>query len=416
MWAIGLAVACSRTTNPLLLLLAVAVASLVVAAKRGSSPWARAFRLYLVLGAFIIVVRVLLHVVVGYKFGSTRLYPLPSVELPGITLLGPLYLEGLLAAAVEGLRLASLIACIGAANALANPKRLLRALPSALHEIGTAVVISVTVAPQLADSVQRVRRARVLRGEGGAGIRSVGRVALPVLQDTLDRSLALASAMDSRGYGRRTEQSPTTRRVTAALTLSGLLGAGIGMYGLLDSTAPAVIGLPMLVLGLALSAIGMRVGGRSVQRSVYRPDPWALPEWLVAASGLAAAVLVAVQSARAPGTLILPVEPAGRPGAPPAPRARPPGRRPARLRRARPSGRSWGWPRMTHRPTPVVFDDVTIRYAGSTSSRDPLGARSRSRRASSWSSPAAPGRGSRRCSAPSTARSRTSPVATCRVG
>ncbi|SDP15085.1 energy-coupling factor transport system permease protein [Pedococcus dokdonensis] len=315
-WAIGLAVACSRTTNPLLLLLAVGVAAMVVAAKRGSSPWARAFRLYLVLGAFIIVVRVLLHVVVGYKLGETRLYTLPSVELPGITLLGPLYLEGLLAAAVEGLRLASLIACIGAANALANPKRLLRALPSSLHEIGTAVVISVTVAPQLAESVQRVRRARVLRGEGGTGLRSVGRVALPVLQDTLDRSLALASAMDSRGYGRRTPQPDGTRRVTAALTLTGLLGAGIGMYGLLDATAPRVIGLPMLLAGLGLAALGMRVGGRSVQRSVYRPDPWAIPEWLVAGSGLLAAVAVVVQSTRAPGTLVLPVSPLAAPALP----------------------------------------------------------------------------------------------------
>ena len=316
LWAIGLAVACSRTTNPLLLLLAVSVASLVVAAKRGSSPWARAFRLYLVLGAVIIVLRVVLHVLVGYKFGTIRLYTLPSVELPGITLLGPLYLEGILAAAAEGLRLASLIACIGAANALANPKRLLRALPSALHEIGTAVVISVTVAPQLAESVQRVRRARVLRGEGGGGIRSVGRVALPVLQDTLDRSLSLASAMDSRGYGRRTEQSPAIRRITGVLTLAGLLGAAIGIYGLLDSTSPAVIGMPMLLLGLALAAVGMRVGGRSVQRSIYRPDPWGLPEWLVAGSGVVAAVLMVVQAGRAPDALILPVEPLAAPALP----------------------------------------------------------------------------------------------------
>ena len=315
-WAIGLAVACSRTNNPLLLLLAVSVASLVVAAKRGSSPRARAFRLFLVLGGFIIVFRVVLHVLVGYKFGTIELYALPSVELPGITLLGPLYLEGTLAAAAEGLRLASLIACIGAANALANPKRLLRALPGALHEIGTAVVISVTVAPQLAESVQRVRHARVLRGEGGAGIRSVGRVALPVLQDTLDRSLALASAMDSRGYGRRTEQSATSRRLTGALTLTGLLGAGIGMYGLLDGTAPALIGMPMLVLGLALSAIGMRVGGRSVQRSVYRPDPWGLPEWLVAGSGVVAAALMMIQAGRGTDALTLPLQPLAVPALP----------------------------------------------------------------------------------------------------
>ncbi|WP_406831418.1 energy-coupling factor transporter transmembrane component T [Pedococcus sp. KACC 23699] len=316
LWAIGLAVACSRTTNPLLLLLAVSVASLVVAARRGSSPWARAFRLYLVLGASIIVLRVLLHLLVGFKFGQVRLYSLPSVNLPGITILGPVYLEGVLAAAVEGLRLASLIVCIGAANALANPKRLLRALPSALHEIGTAVVISVTVAPQLAESVQRVRRARVLRGEGGTGLRSVGRVALPVLQDTLDRSLLLASAMDSRGYGRRPAQSARTRHLTGALTLTGLLGAAVGTYGALDATAPAVVGLPMLLAGLALCAAGLRVGGRAVARTAYRPDPWGLPEWLVAGSGVAAAALVMVSAHADPAALTLPLEPLAPPGLP----------------------------------------------------------------------------------------------------
>lgn len=316
MWAIGLAVACSHTTNPLLLALAVSVAALVVAARRSSSPWARAFRLYLVLGASIVVLRVVLHLLVGFKFGEIRLYSLPSIDLPGITILGPVYLEGVLAAAVEGLRLASLIACVGAANALANPKRLLRALPSALHEIGTAVVISVTVAPQLAESVQRVRRARVLRGEGGSGLRSVGRVALPVLQDTLDRSLLLASAMDSRGYGRRPPQSARTRHLTGALTLTGLLGAAVGTYGVLDSTAPAAVGLPMLVVGLLLCAAGLRVGGAAVQRTAYRPDPWAVPEWLVAGSGVAAAVLVIVAARLDPTGFVLPLEPLAPPALP----------------------------------------------------------------------------------------------------
>ncbi|MGO4342263.1 energy-coupling factor transporter transmembrane component T [Pedococcus sp. 2YAF34] len=315
-WAVGLAVACSGTTNPLLLLLAVSVAALVVAARRGSSPWARAFRLYLFLGAWIVVLRVVLHVLVGYKVGQTRLYSLPSIDLPGITLLGPLYLEGLLAAAVEGLRLASLIACIGAANALANPKRLLRALPGALHEIGTAVVISVAVAPQLADSVQRVRRARVLRGEGGKGLRSVGRVALPVLQDTLDRSLLLASAMDSRGYGRRPEQAASARRLTGALTLTGLLGAAVGTYGLLDATTPPLVGLPVLAVGLLLCGGGLTVGGRAVRRTSYRPDPWAGPEWVVAGSGVLAAAAMLVVAHREPSAVVLPLGPLAPPALP----------------------------------------------------------------------------------------------------
>ena len=205
-WAVGMAVAVSTTNNPLLLLLALAVVALVVANRRGTSPWARAFRLYLWLGLFIVVVRVVLHVLVGLKFGEIVLFHLPEVTLPswaaGIQLGGTVYLEGVIGAAVLGLRLAVIIACIGAANALANPKRLLRSLPSALHEIGSAVVVSVSVAPQLAESVQRVRRARQLRGDTTRGLRSVPSVALPVLEDTLERSLLLAAAMDSRGYGR----------------------------------------------------------------------------------------------------------------------------------------------------------------------------------------------------------------------
>ncbi len=41
LWALGLATAASRTTNPLLLLLIIAVASLVVAVHRSDTVWAR---------------------------------------------------------------------------------------------------------------------------------------------------------------------------------------------------------------------------------------------------------------------------------------------------------------------------------------------------------------------------------------
>ena len=123
-WALGIAVAVSMTTNPLLLLIAIGVLTFVVISRRGSSPWARAFKLYLWLGAFIIIVRMVLHVLVGLKFGDHLLITLPAITLPswaaGINLLGPIYLEGLLDAALQGLRLATMIAAIGAANSLAN--------------------------------------------------------------------------------------------------------------------------------------------------------------------------------------------------------------------------------------------------------------------------------------------------------
>ena len=320
LWAIGLAVAASRTTNPLLLALVLAVVSVVVVARRADAPWARAYRMYLVLGAVIIVLRVLLHVAVGFKYGDHVLLRLPEVPLPdwaaGIQVGGTVYLEGLLGALFQGLRLATLIACIGAANALANPKRLLRAIPGALHEIGVALVVSLTVAPQLADSVHRVRRARRLRGDDVRGFRAVGRIALPVLQDALDRSILLAAAMDSRGYGRSVQASPRTRRTTGALVLTGLMATSIGTFGLLDAQSATLLGAPALLAGLVLAAAGLWVGGQRVRRSTYRPDPWRTPEWATAACGLAAVAAMLLVGYTDPSALTLPLQPLAAPALP----------------------------------------------------------------------------------------------------
>lgn len=319
-WAIGLAVAVSSVTNPFLLLTALGVAALVVLSRRGSSPWARSFRLYLWLGGFILVVRAVLHVLVGLKFGEPVILPLPEVSLPswaaGINLLGDVRLGGLVAALTEGLRLAVMIACIGAANALANPKRLLRSLPGALSEIGSAVVVTITVAPQLADSVQRVMRARALRGDTARGIRALPRVALPVLEDTLDRSLMLASAMDSRGYGRRRTVTPAQRALTAVCTLGGLLASAVGVYGVLDATTPGWLGAPALLVGVGLSLTGIWLGGHANARSTYRPDPWRWPEWLTVASGAVAALSVQLVRRTDAASLGIPLEPLAVPALP----------------------------------------------------------------------------------------------------
>ena len=320
LWAIGLAVAVSRTSNPLVLLIAAGTATFVVMSRRSDSPWARAFRLYAVLGAVIITLRLVLHVLVGLKWGEITLLPLPLIELPGwaagITLLGDVRLEGLLAALFEGMRLATMILCVGAANALADPKRLLASLPGALQEIGTAIVVAVSVAPQLAESVRRVHRARLLRGDGARGLRAFRRVAMPVLEDTLERSLALAASMDSRGYGRRNETSPARHRLTGALSLGGLLAMTLGSYGLLDATSPGWLGAPVLLVGVVLGALGLASGSRAVTRTVYRPAPWRLPETVTALCGLVVAAAAFVSAAVEPDALTMALTPIAPPALP----------------------------------------------------------------------------------------------------
>ena len=289
-WAIGLAAYATNTTNPWLLLLLVGVATVVVAARRGDQPWARSFRLYLGIGAAIVVIRVVFHIVFGGAPGRV-LVDLPAIPLPhwvlGITLLGPLTREGLLSGLYDGLRLAAIVICLGAANALANPKRLLRSVPPALYEIGTALVVAVTVLPQLADSVQRVRRAQALRA--APQVRRTGRLRrflVPVLEDALERSLALAAGMDTRGYGRSGTAGRAERRVTGALMLAGLVGLCMGTYAVLDQTTPRWLAGPMVVAGLVLCVAGLWLAGRRVERSIYRPDPWRWPEAVVVATGV----------------------------------------------------------------------------------------------------------------------------------
>jgi len=299
-WAIGLAVAASLTTNPLLLALILAVAGTVVAARRTEAPWARAFKWYLLLGVIVIAFRVGFRIMLGGDPGPDEhvLFTLPQIPLPGfmsgVQLGGAVSAGSVVAALYDGLRLATLLCCIGAANTLANPKRALRVLPAALYELGVTITVAITVAPQLVESVQRVRRARKLRGDTARGRQAVRGIAMPVLHDALDRSFRLAAAMDSRGYGRTGAVPARVRRVTASLLLSGLLGLCLGMYGLLDTTTPRLLGLPTLALGVALAAAGLVLGGRRIRRSQYRPDPWELAEWCTALSGVAAAIATIV--------------------------------------------------------------------------------------------------------------------------
>jgi energy-coupling factor transport system permease protein len=290
LWALGLATAASRTTNPLLLLLVLAVAGHVVSARRSQAPWARSFAVFLKLGLVVVAIRVVAQVVFGAAGPGTVLVTLPEVPLPswaaGVSLGGAVTAEALVAAVVDGLRLATVLACIGAANALANPKRLLASLPAVLYEVGVAVVVALSFAPSLVTSVGRIRAARRLRGRPDRGLRSIVGVAMPVLEDALERSLALAAAMDSRGYGRTSAVPRATRRLTAGLTLGGLAGTCLGVYALLDGGSLGVFGLVALAVGLAAAAGGLTLGGRRTSRTRYRPDPWAGPEWVTAGAGL----------------------------------------------------------------------------------------------------------------------------------
>ncbi|KQX82299.1 cobalt ABC transporter permease [Streptomyces sp. Root1310] len=307
LWALGLGTAATRTTNPLLLGLLLTVSAYVVTTCRPDTPWSRSYSAFLKLALAVLVIRLVFVVALGSPIPGTHvLVTLPEVPLPdwaqGIRLGGAVTAEGLLFAFYDGLKLATLLVCVGAANALASPSRLLKTLPGALYETGVAVVVALTFAPNLIADVHRLRAARRLRGRPDTGLRGLLQVGLPVLEGALERSVALAAAMDARGYGRTADVPAPVRRTTAALTLGGLLGVCAGTYGLLTA-AGGGYGLPVLFAGVVAALAGLRLGGRRSPRTRYRPDRWTPRAGLTAASGTAVAALLTVAASADPAAL-----------------------------------------------------------------------------------------------------------------
>ena len=221
-----------------------------------TQPWARSFRLYVGLGVLIVVLRVVFRVRVRRRVRRRARAARPardpaarlgrrasrcSARSPARPLLAGLY---------DGLRLATIVICVGAANSLANPKRLLRSVPPALYEIGTALVVAVTVLPQFADSVRRVRAAQALRaGESGR----VGAAAPAAGAGARGRPGALPGARRRHGRPRlragrrpraRASAAPPARSCSPAWSASASASTP-------SSTAPRRAGspLPMLALG-----------------------------------------------------------------------------------------------------------------------------------------------------------------------
>jgi energy-coupling factor transport system permease protein len=211
--------------------------------------------------------------------------------------------EALLTAFYQGAVIAAILACIGAANSLASPARLLASVPAALYEAGVSIVVALSFAPQLVADVSRVRTARRLRGRPDRGVRALAGSAMPVFEGALERAVDLAAAMDSRGYGRTRAMKPRDQFLARALVVISLIALSIGVYALVDGVDGGWTSWLVVAFGVVCAVVGLRIAGRRSIRTRYRPDPWALPEWLVLLSGWTPAALFVVISINDPASL-----------------------------------------------------------------------------------------------------------------
>jgi energy-coupling factor transporter transmembrane protein EcfT len=230
-WSLAIAISVARVNSPIFAIAAVGVMGIIIITQREDAPWGKSFTWTLKVAAWILFFRSAIGVLIGVPIPGTTIFSLPIMPLPhwmpGIRIGGAVTLERLSSALSEGVIICAIIVVFGAAASLTSPHRLLRVLPIYIYEFGVAVVIATSVLPQLVTSVGRIRQAQRLRGQKAKGFSSYKRVAIPLLEESLARSLELAAAMDSRGYAfsrKRSRYRPIlwTSRDTV-IVLSGVL-------------------------------------------------------------------------------------------------------------------------------------------------------------------------------------------------
>ena len=252
---------------------------------RENATWARSLSFYLSLAGIVIIIRLLFRVLFSYSTSDAAI----AINLPRFHLnlgfgafdfLGSLSWLSLYGALIDGARLAAIILAVAIATTLANPRKLLKSAPGALYEIATSVSVAINLAPQLIESFHRVRRARQLRGQSKKTSRLAG-IVIPVLEDTLDRSLLLASSMDARGFGRRGQQSPTELITARLLGLFALILNLIGIFILLSGFS-FTVAILCIGIGLLVGVISIRITSRRKIRTNLSHQSRTVADYVIA--------------------------------------------------------------------------------------------------------------------------------------
>jgi energy-coupling factor transport system ATP-binding protein len=180
-------------------------------------------RTAVLLGAGFVVLRVVYRLVFGGGAGDgILLLDLPTVPLggpfAGIVLLGPVTTGGIAAAALGALPFAGVVVGVGLLAAVVDLRALLArgAAHGPFRAVARVLVVAWSTFPALRDAVLRVRVARELRGE-----RSIASLLVPVLEQTVERAIALGASMEVRGFAATRHPEPD-RAHPAVLTDAAL--------------------------------------------------------------------------------------------------------------------------------------------------------------------------------------------------
>lgn len=245
-----------------------------MAAFRDHTIRSRSLALYAWLAFSVVSIRLLFRIVFNQPdFLAQTAIALPqmNIQLLGsnLHLFGSVSVTAITNGLVDGLRLAAIILAVGMANTVANPRKLLRSTPTALYEVATAAAVAINLAPQLVESLHRVRRARQLRSTA-AGFRGFSSLVIPVLEGALESSLELAASMDARGFGLTRTLTTAQRRLSKFVVLAGVILAALSTFTLVAVVGYEGYALLGFTVSLILLVASFRYSAAHRVRTFYR--------------------------------------------------------------------------------------------------------------------------------------------------
>jgi energy-coupling factor transport system permease protein len=300
-WLAAAAVPAFTLRNPLYLALVLGSAWLVHAVYSRRSLAGSTWGSLIKLGLFLVLLTIPFNALANHS-GAIVLFRLPE-SWPVVG--GAVTLEAVIAGAVSGLGLFTILVVFAAFNAAVDHYELMRATPAFLFQAGVVASIAITFMPQLVLSAKEIREAQRIRGHRFRGVRALLPLILPLLATSLERAIQLAETMEARGFGASVR--PVSGRQSSLMmfgTLAALLALLAGLFlaayrpsgGLLNGSLAAVGGLGLVVV--------FWLQGRRVRRTRYRSSRWTARSTLVTVSSLAALAGLLIARSTVPELLV----------------------------------------------------------------------------------------------------------------
>ncbi|MCL7454077.1 MAG: energy-coupling factor transporter transmembrane protein EcfT [Anaerolineae bacterium] len=270
-WLVAASVPAFTLRNPLYLALVLGAAGLVYFSLGRTSTIGRSWGTFARIGLFLFALTIPINAL-SIHTGQIVLFRLPETwPIVG----GAITLEAVIAGAVSGLALFTILMVFATFNAVVDHYQLLRATPAFLFQAGVVISIAITFVPQMVLSAKEIREAQRIRGHRFRGIRDLLPLIMPLLASGLERAIRLAETMEARGFGSAVEPLPPRRAVMVQVgSLVALLALLAGLFVTAYFTESRTWGWVLIGLGVAGLLAAFRTQAGRVQQTRYRRLAW----------------------------------------------------------------------------------------------------------------------------------------------